>query len=270
MTTPSTAGSATVHLEATVGGCELKMSVSVPAGPTRLDDLMPLLQILSDRVVASAEHDAAERGVCISCQKGCGACCRQLVPVSPVEARHVARLVHEMPEPRRSEIVSRFAAARHVLEKTDLWERLNNRRDWPEGGVSEIGLEYFHQRIPCPFLEDESCSIHRDRPLTCREYLVTSPAENCANPTPQSVEWLPLPAKVWVSAARCEPSGSGERYVNWIPLIQALDWAAAHPEPPAEITGPELVRKVIENLAGSGNSPQAVGTNSGATPPLNS
>ena len=47
---------ATVSLEATVGDCELKMSVSVPAGPTKLDELLPLLQILSDNVVAAAER----------------------------------------------------------------------------------------------------------------------------------------------------------------------------------------------------------------------
>src|SRR5262245_12443640 len=97
--TPS--GSATVKFAATLGGCEIKMSVTVPAGPTRLDDLVPLLQILSDNVVAAAEHDAERQGVCISCRKGCGACCRQLVPISPVEARHVARLVSDLPEPRR-------------------------------------------------------------------------------------------------------------------------------------------------------------------------
>src|ERR671937_230400 len=109
-------GTATVHLEASVGDCELKMSVSVPAGPTKLDDLLPLLQILSDNVVSAAEREGKQQGKCVSCQKGCGACCRQLVPISPVEARGVARLVAEMPEPRRSEIVGRFAAARQKLE----------------------------------------------------------------------------------------------------------------------------------------------------------
>jgi Fe-S-cluster containining protein len=254
MTESSASGSATVNLEATVGGCEVKMSVTVPAGPTRLDDLLPLLQILSDNVVAAAEHEAEQQGVCISCRKGCGACCRQLVPISPVEARHVGRLVSEMPEPRKSEIVSRFAAARRRLEEVGIWERLDNRQEWPEDGVTEIGLEYFQQRIPCPFLEDESCSIHRERPLTCREYLVTSPAENCANPTPQTIEWLPMPAKVWVAAARCESGQTDDRYLNWVPLIQALDWAAQHSEPAAKKNGPELVKQVIESLASSGNS----------------
>ena len=246
-------GTATVNLEATIGDCELKMSVSMPAGPTKLDDLLPLLQILSDNVVAAAEREGERQGKCVSCQKGCGACCRQLVPVSPVEARAVARLVEEMPEPRQSQIRERFAAARRRLEETGLWQRLNERQDWEAERVSDIGLAYFRLGIPCPFLEDESCSIHRDRPLTCREYLVTSPAENCASPTPTNIDWLPMPAKVWVAAARCESGDDGGRYLNWIPLIQSLNYVAENPEPPAERSGPELLRHVLEKLASSGN-----------------
>src|SRR5260370_32299424 len=109
MNEPPNSGSATVNLAATIGDCELKMSVTVPAGPTRLSEMLPLLQILSDQVVSSAEQSAHERGLAISCRKGCGACCRQLVPISPVEAPDILRLVREFPEPRRSEIVARFA-----------------------------------------------------------------------------------------------------------------------------------------------------------------
>ncbi len=49
---------------------------------------------------------------------------------------------------------------------------------------SRSARRYFHLGIACPFLEDESCSIHADRPISCREYLVTSPAVNCADPKP--------------------------------------------------------------------------------------
>src|SRR5947209_13907131 len=140
-------GTATVRLEATVGDCEMKMSVTVPAGPTKLDDLLPLLQVLSDNVVAAAEREGERQGKCISCTKGCGACCRQLVPISPVEARAVARLVEEMPAPRQAEIRERFAAARGRLEEAGLWQRLNERQDWAEERVSETGLEYFRLGI---------------------------------------------------------------------------------------------------------------------------
>jgi Fe-S-cluster containining protein len=250
---------ATVHLEATIGSCALNMSVSVPAGPATVDDFLPLLQILDDEIVASAEHDIQQQGKCISCQKGCGACCRQLVPLSPADARHIARLVANMPEPRKTEIVSRFAAARQKLEETGFLQKLNERQQWPERDVSQIGVEYFQLGIACPFLEDESCSIHLDRPLTCREYLVTSPAVNCASPSGDAIDCVPLPAKVWLSAARAESnSRSGEPYIHWIPLIQSLAWAAESPSEPAAKPGPELLRQLIEGLSSSSNEPLLV------------
>ena len=72
--------------------------MSVPAGPTRLVELLPLVQHLANTVVAAAVEDVVEQGESISCKKGCGACCRQLVPISQVEARRIRDLVEEMPE----------------------------------------------------------------------------------------------------------------------------------------------------------------------------
>src|SRR6476619_2067773 len=100
---------ATINVEATIGSCSLKMSVTVPGGPATVDEFLHLLQILDDKIVASAEQEVEQQGKCISCQKGCGACCRQLVPLSPADARHIASLVDHMPEPRKTEIIARFA-----------------------------------------------------------------------------------------------------------------------------------------------------------------
>lgn len=253
MNQPSPDALAQVTATLALGEHRLNLTVRVPAGPTRLDELMPLLQILSDEVVRTAEEQTAREGRPVSCRKGCGACCRQLVPISPVEARHIAHLVESMPPARRHVVRERFAAARRRLEAAGMWQKLLERATWPEETVSALGLEYFRLGIPCPFLEDEACSIHPQRPLTCREYLVTSPAEHCAAPTAETVHWLPLPAKVWVAAARCEPRGEGpaSAYLPWVPLIQALDWAAEQVPPPAEHPGPELVRRVLAALAGS-------------------
>ena len=49
----------------------------------------------------------AARGEAISCKAGCGACCRQLVPVSETEAHHLRDVVEAMPEPRRAAVTAR-------------------------------------------------------------------------------------------------------------------------------------------------------------------
>ncbi len=262
---------ATVDIQATLGSCNLKMSVSVPTGPSSVDDFLPLLQILSDKVVAAAEADADRQGKCISCQKGCGACCRQLVPLSPSDARNIARLVAGMPPDRQAEIKRRFAVARHTLEQSGMWNKLDQRRHWPEAEVSALGIEYFLLGIPCPFLEDESCSIHLDRPITCREYLVTSPAANCSSPAADTIDCLPMPAKVWLSAARAETTGDAGPYLNWIPLIQVLDWAATQTDEPPSKPGLDLLKQLIEGLANTSTEsllPAALGVPPSPSEPL--
>src|SRR5436305_2819221 len=92
---------------------------------------------------------------------------------------------------------------------------------------------YFNLGIDCPFLEDESCSIHPDRPLSCREYLVTSPAEHCTAPTRDTIRRVPTPGFAMTAFAILDgppPVGKGCR---WVPLVLALEWAEANPEPPA-------------------------------------
>src|SRR5262249_44693347 len=138
----------------------------------------------------------------ISCKAGCGACCRQLVPISEVEARNIGELVNSLPEPRRSQICARFAEARHRLEKAGLLEKLLHPENWPKDERQATGTWYFEQGIACPFLEKESCSIYADRPIACREYLVTSPAEHCAHPSAETVRCVKMPLKFGTALAR--------------------------------------------------------------------
>src|SRR4051812_14358280 len=83
----------TVQIEAR----KLQLRLTVPAGPTRLVELLPLAHKIATAVVGAAVEDALADGETISCKKGCGACCRQLVPISQVEARRIRDLVVEMP-----------------------------------------------------------------------------------------------------------------------------------------------------------------------------
>ncbi len=136
----------------------------------------------------------------------------------------------ELPEPRRTEVRGRFERARERLAEAGLLAKLENPEHFEEGEVRAFGLAYFHLGIPCPFLEEESCSIHADRPISCREYLVTSPAANCADPKPGAIDRVELAGKVWTALARAGASGPPERVYRWVPLVLAPEWAAAHPD----------------------------------------
>jgi hypothetical protein len=106
-------------------------------------------------------------------------------------------------------------------------------------------MQYFNLGIPCPFLEEESCSIYHDRPIACREYLVTSPAGNCAQPSPDTVKLIPLPFRIWTALARVDDES---RRAPWVPLILAPEWAEIHPDDSAARPGPALLRSLFDQI----------------------
>jgi Fe-S-cluster containining protein len=244
---------------------DVEMEVTLPAGPTRLGSLLPVFQKMADGLVDLSAERAGAEGRAVSCRKGCGACCRQLVPISEVEARAIGRLVEEMPEPRRSEIRARFARARERLAEAGVLAKLEDRQAFKDADAPTFGRSYFHLGIACPFLEDESCSIHADRPIACREYLVTSPAVNCADPRPGTIDPVELPGKVWTALARADSAGRPGRFIAWVPLVLAPDWAAAHPDASEPRPVEEVFKGVFAELARRMGSE---GRSGGPTDPL--
>lgn len=227
---------------------QLEVQVTVPNGPTRLRQLLPLAQSFADAIVRSAMQTTEAQGDKISCKQGCGACCRQLVPMSETEARHIADVVQSLPEPRRTLVRERFDNARKRLEEVGLLDPLRHPGQNNQGTAQSLGIQYFRQGIACPFLENESCSIYADRPIACREYLVTSPPEHCAQPTTDPVRGVQLPLKTWTALARFDKVLPPAQTIRWIPLILAPEWAAENPHEPEPRPGPELVRELFDYL----------------------
>lgn len=160
----------------------------------------------------------------------------------------LAYLVRDMPEPRRSVIAQRFNSAREKLVAAGLWDKLLDRANWQPDDVRTVGLGYFHLGIPCPFLEDEACSIHPDRPLSCREYLVTSDPAYCAAVDGERIKKVPIALKVSAAMNRMSPMKPGAIFYPWVPLTQIFDWIVENPEPPAQAPGPKLVQEFFRNL----------------------
>ncbi len=214
-----------------MGDLRIAHAVTVPNAAVPATEIVPALQGLVNAVV-----EAAEMGKAISCRKGCGACCRQLVPVSRTEGERLLQIVEALPMERREALTARFAAAEKAIAAAGLAER-KGRSD------RDLSTAYFALGVPCPFLDDESCSIHAERPLVCREYLVTSPAELCAGPAQEGVTPVAVP-KVSMAARRLQDDKD-----EWFPLAMLMAWARTRPRKAARRTGPEWVQRFLKGLS---------------------
>jgi hypothetical protein len=116
--------------------------------------------------------------------------------------------------------------------------------------TTQLAVDYFHARVPCPFLENESCSIHPIRPLVCREYLVTSPPALCQDPSVNQVAGVKLPLKLsrvlFSFGQRLSQDPRG-----WIPLVFLLAWSKSGEKPGSHIsgTGEEVLQKFLKQVA---------------------
>ena len=152
-----------------------------------------------------------------------------------------------MPEPRRSEIIARFQAAEDRVREAGDTVLFDDRQPMSLKEMAERAGNYFKLMIPCPFLENESCSIYDERPLKCREYLVTSPAVNCSDPEVLPVVGLPQPLAVYLTTLFLDEESRGPG-IRWVPLNQLMSWTDLHvPEPPSR-TGSELLLEFMSKL----------------------
>lgn len=213
--------STSYQIDLNIEGQSCTAEVVVPNREITLLELLPLLWKFQDALIQVWTDAEAGAGKAISCRKGCGACCRQLVPVSEVEALHLARVLANLPDEARARVTARFEKAVAQLEQNGLLASLTQLAGRSKEEKRRIGLAYFNERIACPFLEDESCSIHPERPSACREYLVTSPAENCAHPTAETVETVRHSAKFSeILFTFC--AGAGSASLSVLPLVLIL------------------------------------------------
>jgi Fe-S-cluster containining protein len=218
------------NIKLTLYGKAIELVLSVPKKQVTPVNLLPALHEIDNKFVATAVEVFVEKNEAISCKAGCGACCRQPVPLAEFEAYQIASLVEQLPISRRTAIKKKFSEAYEKLESINwlkhLEELLENSATKEE--IQTHALAYFYQNIACPFLEAESCSIYLDRPLACREYLVTSPAENCKKPTIETIKHIELKFQVSKIVRKLWKT-SYTKDLDSVPMIYALEWVKKHP-----------------------------------------
>ena len=230
----------------------LTTAIDVPTGFIPITAIVPVSRRLGDEAAQLEVQRAIEAGQTISCRMGCAACCRMLVPLSAPEAFALREYVEQLPTDRRTQLLSRLNDRKDSLKRAGLWDRLNDvaeaNRPVPDEELDTINQAYYALRIPCPYLEDEMCSIYEARPSACRELLVTSPAELCQDlaqnpitPLPVSMRISSILGLVWGTLTSSPP--------RLIPLPMALEWAERHEAESRQTwSGSSLLDQVLDNM----------------------
>ena len=204
----------------------IRGSVQVDTGPIFLADLVSTAQELTNILVARASRREEKVGHPISCRAGCGACCRQMISLSIPECFYLADYLDSFEPARRKEVQDRFDAAEAELTRRGITEFFD-RADYDDEVALKLAVDYFYLGIPCPFLVDESCSIHEHRPVVCRDYNVTSPAAWCSDPANHRIAKVQMPQPLSTPLARLTAELT-ETKPRLIPLTLALRFAAQH------------------------------------------
>lgn len=239
-----------VEFAVAIGEGKFTATAVVPAGQTNLTQILPVLQSLDDSFIGGVTAQLSEAGFPVSCKAGCGACCRQMVPISIFEAEALSAWIRSLPEAHQQELTGRFHRALLSFSAAGLIDRMVNQ-DWlaETESARKLALDYFYQHVPCPFLEDESCSIHPIRPLVCREYLVSSPPVFCEDPAGLKV----VPARLPLNFSRILNSIGAEIERDsrgWIPLVFLFAWmeSGARPGEAVAGVGPQVLYEFVKRM----------------------
>ena len=76
----------TLNAVLSLGDDKVRVGFTVPTRPVPLSEFLPIFRSMAEAVVGRAVQAVEKEGKTISCRKGCGACCRQLVPITEIEA----------------------------------------------------------------------------------------------------------------------------------------------------------------------------------------
>jgi Fe-S-cluster containining protein len=225
----------------------LRTTLRIPSEPMRLSDLARSVLRLDDEIVALGLKKHLPVLGPPSCKKGCTACCDQLVPISIPEAFMIHDLVSELSETRQEAVLTRIVAAEEVLEalSIDSFSLMNTG----DHSVRQLLVQYSRSGARCAFLENEACSIYTSRPASCREYLVSTPAENCAKIGEVVVHRIPISIRMAHAL-----SGVASRVLGnepmLLPLSFAVNWAEANEEMgQRRFDGHMLVNLLLEELS---------------------
>lgn len=230
-----------------VFGRPINFAISFADRRAKLTDLVPMAQSLCTKLVTSVVRDSRAAGYNITCRRGCSNCCDWLVPLSIAEAFWLKDQIAAVPTGRREVILHSFLAkAKRILgcrlpDNLDIADsdnvRLQTISDW-----------YREFNLSCPFLSHNICTIYGERPLVCRECIVTSDSCFCKTDSRSEPEAVSLPVSIAEVLANVS-SELANTNIEAVILPLCLAWCDVNSEVAAKTwRAAALVEQFIECL----------------------
>lgn len=212
-------------------GQSLHVHIAASGSEARLADIVPIAREICDRVTAMVIEHLSKNGPEITCKKGCCACCRQLILLSVPEAFRLVQEIVSLPMDVREMVI---AACRNAAEQVGgkLQEDLATEAPLKPGDSESYRQQvsdwfgsdrYQGLEINCPFLSSGLCAIYEQRPLLCRQWLVTGPANQCEKGGINADQTVQMPVNMAnvLTELTIQLEG-GNREI--VPLTGMFDW----------------------------------------------
>lgn len=110
------------------------------------------------------------------CSKGCSHCCYQVVRVHGVEEFPITKYFHEKLDANTKSII------KINLEQWFEYYNINTpNKTLDDQDIYNFSIKQGSDKIPCPFLINNECSIYPVRPIACRAYSAKDNLELCVS-----------------------------------------------------------------------------------------
>jgi len=192
--------SSIINLSLDIFGRNVTIGARVANREGTLPEIVPLARKLADRIVRQTTESLSEQGTPVTCVKGCSACCRYLVPLSvPDVFRITEELLDVSAECGSAILQSSIEAAKAIIGSRPEFGGSGECPSDEEGTsdfMEDVNEWYSGLELDCPLLRDRLCTIYDNRPLACREHIVTGSTDLCRSGEDYESQVVPLPVSI--------------------------------------------------------------------------
>jgi Fe-S-cluster containining protein len=191
-----------------------------------LADIVPLAKTISSRLSDALLEELRADGISIPCKKGCAACCSYLIPLSVPEVFRLRDEIAQMPSEESRRITEALLVnAKKILDNSRTGvEKNSSAKTNLNIQAARLSRWYSSLKMSCPFLSNDLCITYDQRPVACREHVVTTAAKLCQEKWSDQALSVAMPVRITdvLSQLSAELESSSPEAIM-LPL--ALPWA---------------------------------------------